>query len=74
MTNESDKKRLAAFVVLNPFYSYFYAVKNRYVHESMLPKFDQALTRILMDDEVYFYCIHYSRNSFFNLGNTLRER
>jgi hypothetical protein len=52
-TVEVQRKRHLIFLLLNPFYSYFYALQNAYVEERMRKKFDACLRPLLEDTDVF---------------------
>ena len=50
---EAHQKKRVTFLLLNPFYSYFYAMKNGYVSSEMKDKFDECLKPLLLDPDVF---------------------
>lgn len=52
-TVETQRKRHLIFLLLNPFYSYFYALQNAYVEDRMREKFDTCLRPLLEDEDVF---------------------
>jgi hypothetical protein len=50
---ETQKKQIVCFLLLNPFYSYFYALKNGYVAAEMWGTFDGSLKPLLRDDDLF---------------------
>lgn len=51
--SELQQKRLVCFLLLNPFYSYFYALQHGYVLPGMREKFNRSLGLLLRDNDVY---------------------
>jgi hypothetical protein len=52
-TPETAAKRRICFLLLNPFYSYFYALKHGYVSPDMWEKFTKSLRPLLKDEFLY---------------------
>lgn len=50
---EQAKKKHLAFLMLNPYYSYFYAIKGGHVNAEMTTKFDEQMTILIADDEIF---------------------
>lgn len=50
---ETQKKRLTTFLLLNPFYSYFYLVDNKLVNEKMRERFDARLRELVRNNDVF---------------------
>jgi len=50
---KSQKKRLTTFLLLNPFYSYYYLVKYKLVDEEMTERFDDRLLELIRSNDVF---------------------